>query len=165
MTFLVVSDSHRDHLTVRRLLETYGTGIGAAIHLGDYADDLARYRGEFPGIDFYAVAGNGERFLGPPGVFGGAEFETDVNGARILLLHGHAQSVKMGYDRLIYYAMERGASACLFGHTHVPALFENGPILFMNPGSLGRPRPGGRPGYGLLRVSDSGVASGSLHNL
>jgi len=159
MNILVLSDSHRKHAAIRKLLSLYENKIDAAVHLGDHADDLLRYEGEFPGIAMHAVAGNCDY----PN-FGDADKVLRFEGRKILLTHGHRQEVKNDFNflRLKYYAEEKGADACLFGHTHKQMVFDEGPIFFMNPGSVGRPNPGDTPGYGLLRVSGSGVISGTL---
>jgi putative phosphoesterase len=78
-----------------------------------------------------------------------------VEGATILLVHGHRQGVKHSLLRLGLYALEEEANLVLFGHTHVPVeeLYE-GATLY-NPGSLGEPR-GGKPTFGIVTV-DAGV--------
>ena len=159
MNILVLSDSHRAHVPVRKLLSVYEKQIGFAVHLGDHADDLLRYENDYPKIKMYAVPGNCDY----PS-FGETETVLRVNGKKILLTHGHRQAVKMSLDRIGYYALERGVDACLFGHTHEPVIFDVQSVFFMNPGSLGRPNRG-KPGYGLLRVTDEGVITGALLTL
>jgi putative phosphoesterase len=67
-------------------------------------------------------------------------------------------------DKLIYKAIELQVDACLFGHTHIPALFTHGGIIFLNPGSTVYPHTGTERGYGLLRISDEGEITGKLIN-
>lgn len=159
---LVISDTHRIVKPIRYLLTLYNKKIKMAIHLGDHTDDLLRFAGEFPALEMCAVAGNCDYEIG---VGIDSERILHINGKRILLTHGHHHNVKMGTDRLAYYAEEKEADACLFGHTHAPTAFEVGPIAFMNPGSLGRPRLGTPPAYGLLSVSDQGVIRTTLMTL
>jgi putative phosphoesterase len=160
VNILVISDSHREHLPVRKLLTVYAKQVGAVLHLGDHADDLLRYEKDFPDIEMLAVPGNCDY-----PAFDKYEVVYRAGGAKILLTHGHRQQVKGGFDRLIQYARERKADACLFGHTHEPVMVANSGILFMNPGSLGKPRHPDKPGYGLLRVSVEGAVSGVLMTL
>src|SRR5690554_3698912 len=56
-----------------------------------------------------------------------------VEGVKILVLHGHQHSVKYSYDVLYYYAKEKGANLVLFGHTHSPTIYEYDNITFVNP--------------------------------
>jgi putative phosphoesterase len=160
INILVFSDSHRDVEAVRQVLTLYGENIHMAVHLGDHDEDLTACKREFPALEMYTVAGNCD-----PYTTTARERILNVNGCRILLLHGHHQNVKTGSDRLAYYAEEKGVNACLFGHTHRPAEFVRGPVYFFNPGSLGEPRAGERPSYGLLAVSEDGVIKGKARTL
>ncbi len=45
----------------------------------------------------------------------------------------------------------------LTGHTHYPMNRRNGNALFVNPGSLGQPRHGGRPSYATVRFPGAHV--------
>lgn len=158
MNILVISDSHRATEPIRQILKIYAGQVSMALHLGDHAQDLLRFQGAFPHIAMHAVAGNCDSGGEP-------EKLLTLHGRRILLTHGHRHQVKMSVDRLMYYAEEKEADACLFGHTHVPAVFDAGPVLFMNPGSIGQPRMGALPGYGLLRISELGVLKAVTLNL
>jgi putative phosphoesterase len=156
INMLVISDSHRDVDAVRQVLTTYDKQIHMAIHLGDHDEDLTVCKRDFPALETYSVAGNCDPYSTTA-----KERILTVNGCRILLVHGHHQNVKMGgTDRLAYYAEEKGVNACLYGHTHIPAEFVRGNIYFFNPGSIGEPRAGERPTYGLVTVSDDGVIKG-----
>lgn len=152
MTILVISDSHRSVEPVHGLLRLYAPSVGIAVHLGDNADDLLRFQREFPSVVMHAVKGNCDH--GPSGE---PEKIISVNGRRLLLTHGHRFNVKLSADRLAYYAQEKEANACLFGHTHQPAVFDLGGVLFMNPGSVSQPRLHSQAGYGLLSVSEQGI--------
>ncbi len=160
MNILVISDSHRDTDAVLQLLRLYNKHVHMVVHLGDNAEDLLNYRNEFPSLEMHAVAGNCDSFSPAP-----QEKILTVNGSRILLLHGHRQNVKLNFDRVAYYAEEKEVSACFFGHTHRTDAFVRGPVYFFNPGSLGFPRAGGRPTYGLVKVSDEGVVKGTFLNI
>jgi hypothetical protein len=157
---LVISDSHKDHKTVGRLLDAFAAQIEFAVHLGDNAYDLIRFEPLYPGIKIKAVDGNCD-----PGTCASDELIFEVNGRRVLLTHGHNFNNKLSLDRLMYYAEEKEVAVCLFGHTHRPTLFERGPVLFFNPGSLGEPPYGCQPSYGLLSVSAQGVFKGKIITL
>jgi hypothetical protein len=71
---------------------------------------------------------------------------------RIFLVHGNRFAVETGLQGLGAAAGAAGAGIALFGHTHVPCLKyadtagkplpagDPGAVLFLNPGSIGRPR-------------------------
>ncbi len=157
MNILVISDSHRDTGRVEQLLRLYAKHVRMVIHLGDLASDLTDFSYEFSNIETHAVAGNCDFYSSAP-----QEKIITVNESRILLIHGHHHGVKSNIDRLAYYAEEKEVNACFFGHTHRPDEFIRGPVYFFNPGSLGRPRAGARPSYGLVSVSDFGVVKGKI---
>jgi hypothetical protein len=131
-----------------------------AVHLGDYANDLLGFASAYPHLTLCAVGGNCDY---------GTHLERErmlaINGRSLLLVHGHTQNVKTGLDRLAYYAEEKQAHVCLFGHTHQPAMFDRGRVFFFNPGSVSLPRDGGPGGYGLLQISDNGIIKGTLLNI
>ncbi len=52
-----------------------------------------------------------------------------------------------------YRNFEKGDVA-LWGHTHCKCLYEEAGVLYLNPGSIGRPRDDG-PGYGI--IDESGI--------
>jgi putative phosphoesterase len=155
-----MSDSHRDTAQVEQLLSLYAKHVQAVIHLGDLKDDLLSFSRAYPSLEMHAVAGNCDFFQSDV-----QEKIITVNGSRILLTHGHLQNVKSNYDRIAYYAEEKEVNACFFGHTHRSDEFVRGPVYFFNPGSIGRPRAGERPSYGLVGVSDSGVVKGKILEL
>jgi len=149
MTILVISDSHGKTVSVKNLLDKYTRTANLVIHLGDHADDILRYTSDFSHLTIAAVSGNVDGYRAP------IERIITLNERKILLTHGHVQDVKSGLDRLIFYAIERQVDVCLFGHTHEPVSFVHDGIFFMNPGSLGAPRPGGRAGYGLITLGSA----------
>ena len=174
MQVLVISDSHGDSGAVRQLLERYKHKVRTVIHLGDNVKDFLQYDADYPAINFVAVAGNCDYYAHVPNermlTLG------EVTPRRVLLLHGHTLDIKSGYDRLMFYAQEKGADACLFGHSHMPFMHRREPVfscddakppgcLFMNPGSVSQPRGGSKAGYGLLSIDDEGNITGELIEL
>jgi predicted phosphodiesterase len=97
----------------------------------------------------------------------------DVGGYKVFMTHGHAYSVKSGYDEICREASRLGADIVLFGHTHVPTLeyIEKGSIrgvdrrlAIFNPGSLGGLFDGS---FGNLSVGEGGflLSHGKYHNI
>ena len=95
----------------------------------------------------------------------------NLDGVRIMMVHGHNYGVKMTLTPLINTATENKADIVLFGHTHVPfeltVMPENDrgvmlqkPLYIMNPGSL---KDGAS--FGIITVDRSGrvlMSHGSL---
>lgn len=130
---MVLSDSHSGLSFMRWCIEK--TKPHAVIHLGDYFDDGAAMAQEYPHIRFHQVPGNCDRFR-----CHSREPETlcyDIGGVRLYMTHGHMQQVKSGLTRLISAAVENGAAAALYGHTHIPDCHRDMGIWVLNPGSCG----------------------------
>jgi len=134
------------------------SSVSDVIHLGDHARDMVRYSRSYDGSTAYHIT-NGNT---DPLVEAHKERVIDIGNKRIFITHGHNYSVKSGLDKLIYKAKELQVDACLFGHTHIPTLFTQEDILFLNPGSTVYPYPGTKRGYGLLRISEDGEIGGKL---
>ena len=134
MKILVLSDSHSALNFMRRCVEAVKPN--AVVHLGDHYDDGAVLAEENPGLYFYQVPGNCDRYRCP---LGAAEVLCcRVCGVRLYMTHGHNHRVKSGTGALIADARRCGAQAALYGHTHVPDCrqLEDG-LWVLNPGSCG----------------------------
>ncbi len=59
-----------------------------------------------------------------------------VDNKKILLLHGHAFSVKYNLMNLMYYTKECNCDIVIFGHTHKVCEIYDKDITMLNPGSL-----------------------------
>lgn len=158
MKILVFSDSHRDITLMSRVLDKTGKEIEMVFHLGDCIDDVIQLGARFPDKSFTSVRGNCDY----NSTDGEQESIITIRDRKIFLTHGHRYDVKFSLQRIAYAAEERQVDACLFGHTHQPALFENGSILFMNPGSIAQPRGVQNPSYAILDISTYGVINGQI---
>lgn len=144
---MVMSDTHGNKSNIAKALTTF-TDVDAIIHLGDYVRD-AEYINKLSGIKVYAIKGNcdisskckGERII-------------NIDGKKILAVHGHQQGVKSSLLRLALYAQEKEVDAALFGHTHIPTEKVSDGVLIYNPGSLGEPR-GRKPSVGIITIEDN----------
>ena len=159
MQILTISDSHGKVNSIRLLLQRYCSQVQTVIHLGDNANDILQFQHEYPALNMVAVAGNSDFCTSVP-----KELILTLDTRRVLLMHGHSHNVKMSYDRLIYYAQEKGVDACLFGHSHIPAMFSHGSVFFMNPGSVSEPRGLSKAGYGIITISDGNI-TGKVYEL
>ena len=115
MKILVLSDSHNGLRFMFRCMEAVKPD--AVVHLGDHYDDGEALAEEYPGIPFYQVPGNCDRYRCPPGM---PEIRIErIGGVDVYMTHGHRHHVKH-YTGLL----ERDARTCkvqavLYGPTHV----------------------------------------------
>lgn len=133
MKILVLSDSHSALSFMRRCIETVKPD--AVIHLGDHYEDGLAMAEENPGIPFYQVPGNCDRYR-----YGVRDPEirvAQVCGVRLYLTHGHLHGVKSSLRRLIADARAAGVQAVLFGHTHSVHCSREDGMWIVNPGSCG----------------------------
>lgn len=152
----VVSDSHGDYVSLLRAYREMGD-VNLLFHLGDHYRDGVRLA-EQTGVTVIGVAGNCDPHLGL-----NCEL-VELAGARFYVTHGHTLAVKVGVAELIKCASRNKCDVVLFGHTHVPQVFCERGMLFVNPGSTAHPRHGSAPGYATLTVRD-GEVSAELHSL
>ncbi len=141
---LVVSDSHGDVENMARAVEL--TQPRMVLHLGDGWRDAEVLMGRFPELPLERVPGNCD-YRGRDA----AERLLLIGGKRIMICHGHTLGVKTDLAMLLRTAVERGADAVLFGHTHQPFVDIRRGIVMLNPGSIGSYS---RPTYGTLTFPD-----------
>lgn len=149
MKILVLSDSHSILGFMQDCVEA--TQPDVIIHLGDYVSDGQFIAEQYPGIRFYQVAGNCDRYRVS------SDFPEvmllDFSGVRIFFTHGHLHGVKLYPDKLILDGRMRGADVVLYGHTHEAdcSQMDDG-MWVLNPGSAGN--YGGTAG--IINIDDSG---------
>jgi len=139
--FLLFSDSHGNVSALKNIFDWAKEHIPpndtilAAVCLGDGLSDIskaANAAGFFS--DWKIVRGNNDYMNAP---------ESDVYDFadnRFFLCHGHRYSLYAGTHTLAAAAKKNDANAALFGHTHVPFYKNSEGIIFINPGSVSRPR-------------------------
>jgi putative phosphoesterase len=152
MKILVFSDSHGQIGLMSQVIEHYKGQIQTVIFLGDYVRDCKKLQMLYPHLQYYLVAGNCD-FMSDEQ----EEALVNLAGAKIFLSHGHLFAVKSGYDKIAAYAHKIGANACLFGHSHVPVIFEKNGITFLNPGSITEPRGHLGKSYAILEIVDGKI--------
>lgn len=126
---LVVSDSHGKTDYIEKQIKSIAQ-FDLIVHLGDYLKDGILLKNDFPKYTFELIKGNCDSYA-----FEETEKLLDVCGKKIFITHGDRYGVKMGYDRIIYRAIELGADCVLFGHTHIATNFKENGIVFLNPGA------------------------------
>lgn len=129
MRIAIVSDTHGETTDLEKALDKLR--LDRLIHLGDYVAD-AKKIGEKLSIPYEAVAGNCDGSLDRGKM-------SLIDGKKIFLTHGNLFDVKTDLTRIYYHALEMGADAVFFGHTHMQYFDMHDGILFLNPGSASRP--------------------------
>ncbi len=134
MKILVLSDSHAMLSFMRRCISKVQPD--AVIHLGDYFEDGETMKEEFPGIPFYQVPGNCDRYRCPPGQ---PEILVEtMEGVTLYLTHGHRHQVKSYLGTLLRDARSCHADGVFYGHTHEADCHqEDDGLWVLNPGSCG----------------------------
>ena len=151
---LVVSDSHGNVENMCRAVEI--TRPALVLHLGDGWRDAEALARRFPELPLEKVPGNCDFRADER-----AERVVEIEDKRVMFCHGHTLGVKTDLGMLLRAALERGADAVLFGHTHKPLVDIRQGVVLLNPGSVGNRF---RPTYGTLTVAD-GKCVGATHVL
>lgn len=140
MKILVMSDTHRDAETLERVMEHW-TNVEAVIHCGD-SELPASY---FENRPVHIVRGNCDFDEGFP-----EEVITELENEKILVVHGHKHHVKTTLMPLKYRADEVQATIVCFGHSHMLGAELQNDILYINPGSLHKPRGRKEKSYAIV---------------
>ena len=135
---LVISDSHGDKKIIKEVKEKEKPDL--ILHLGDHDADLD---------EGLAVGGNCDTFSKNPD-----ERIIEIEGLKILMVHGHREEVKMTLERLFYKAKEKEVDLALFGHTHRAFGAEVEDVFLLNPGSLRFPAPEEKRSYLVLEIKE-----------
>ena len=140
MEILILSDSHGRVDNIREVVERC-KGAKEVIFLGDGLRDIDAAWLD----DAICVRGNCDMFLADDCP---AERILRFGEYTVMITHGHAYSVKSGFERAAAAAAQRGADMLAFGHTHtrtdilLPEGSEIGgtlltkPLRVFNPGAL-----------------------------
>ena len=146
----VLSDTHGDLDNVAIALARLGK-LDMLLHAGDCYGDVDQLI-KMTDIPVKAVIGNCDMWCGGP-----RELLLDLEGKKVLLVHGHQYGIKNGFQRLYLRAEELGVNVVVYGHTHQAESLLYGGILLFNPGSISRPRNQDYPSYGLLEIKEERI--------
>ncbi|RUL51121.1 metallophosphoesterase [Lysinibacillus antri] len=144
MKLLVMSDTHGDAEVINRVRKAH-ENVDAIIHCGD--SELPFDHPYLEGVK--KVRGNCDRDTRFP-----EEELFEWNDVKVFIAHGHLLNVKATTMNLLYRTKELEANAAFFGHSHVlgAELVDN--ILFVNPGSLLKPRGIAEKSYVIVEFQD-----------
>ncbi|MGE7915455.1 metallophosphoesterase [Lysinibacillus xylanilyticus] len=145
MQILVMSDTHGD------------------------SDVIEKVRGFFPNIDTFIHCGDSElpfshkALDGMKKVRGNCDIDQafpdeavfDIEDVTVFVTHGHLFNVKTSILSLSYRAKEVDAQIVCFGHSHILAAEMIEDVLFLNPGSLLKPRGRKEKSFALVEIEDA----------
>ena len=153
MRILVVSDTHGDFSTLRKVVAAHQEAY-IIVHCGDGSRDIDKIRDIYPEKKIINVRGNCD--LGANDVSLIEIFM--VQGKKVMVTHGHLFDVKYGLNRIIYEAKQSNTDIVLFGHTHnAVADFDDG-LFILNPGSCA----GYRASFGYVDITKDGIVTNIL---
>lgn len=151
-----MSDSH-GRLSVVDLIPYYHLDADYFIHCGDLGDGYTPE--DYEKILF--VEGNCDYFYDTPQI----RILDLKNGHRIMILHSHQCPAFPPEARKIIlkkWAKEENCDIVCYGHTHVSDIEEDEDILFINPGSLARPRDGKECSYCILTIDEKNTCHAEI---
>ncbi|MCR5301403.1 MAG: metallophosphoesterase [Lachnospiraceae bacterium] len=141
MKILVVSDTHGYNDRMYEVIAKEAP-FDMLIHCGDLHGEYERLRDRVD-CSLHVVAGNNDYEADLPRIK-----DFSIGTYKAILTHGHRYRLYSDLSSLYYLAAENHADYAFFGHTHVPVIYEEGPVTLINPGSLTYPRQQGRkPSY------------------
>lgn len=147
MKIAIFSDSHGNVDFMLKVLKIQS--FDAVIHLGDHAADAQSIRLVHQSFPVYSVRGNCDLTAAES-----EEIILELEGKRILAIHGHTKNVKYGLLNALCAAREVNADILLFGHTHVPLCSHEHGVLLLNPGTIGK---GNMKTYGIVEINNGAV--------
>lgn len=131
MKILVFSDSHGDIFNMKDALKRHRKAE-VVIFCGDGHSDIQEIQRQFPDKMYLCVKGNCDWYCDFPLLA-----TINLCGKKLLITHGHVQSVKDTFYRLLTLAKQEQADIAVFGHTHTRLTTVEDGILLVNPGSIG----------------------------
>lgn len=150
MRILVLSDSHRNIVSLKGIIEKHND-IQHVFFLGDFVSDIESLKGEFREKLFYIVSGNCDY----SSIYKSAEIVT-IENTRIFLCHGHRQNVKYTLETLKNTARQNNCKIALFGHTHKSLCSYDDGLYLINPGSVSSSREGPNS-YAIIDITKQGI--------
>ena len=150
MRILIISDTHGK---LKRVYDVYNklsktSDIDLIVHCGDYYDDAMDIHKHL-GKKVVAVRGNCDR------CFDENEFTIlETEAGNFFVCHGHMHNVKYNKQSIYYNAMQAGCTGAIFGHTHRAGKTELGDFVFINPGSITKPRDSSGGTFALLDTAE-----------
>ncbi|MFJ7950195.1 metallophosphoesterase [Lysinibacillus sp. NPDC096418] len=144
MQVLVMSDTHGDSQVIEKVRGFY-PNAAEMIHCGD--SELAFSHTAL--ADMQKVRGNCDMESAFPD-----EAVFEVDDITFFVTHGHLFNVKSSILSLSYRAKEVSAQIVCFGHSHLLGAEMIDGVLFLNPGSLLKPRGRKEKSFAVVEIRD-----------
>lgn len=155
MKVLLISDNHYDSSAVDKIIEKEIFDI--SIHLGDsqLSEEWVKER-----FNYY-VAGNNDDFFSPE------EVEIEINGLKILLLHGHTRGIYVfTQTRPVEKIIEnKQYDIIMHGHTHIYRDEKIADTRVICPGSTTYPRGPEGKSYMMVNIDEKSNVTTELKKL
>lgn len=158
MKLLIISDTHG-----AMPLDLNEMDFDAVIHAGDIG--LPAFFGRLDSAvgdkKLYAVCGNTDFALSE---YLPEKISAEIGGKKFFIVHNLTAPHRIlpANESIID---EKHPEIVVFGHTHTPAVGENGGRIFINPGSLGKSGLTGRRSFAEAEISDDGKISVEIHDI
>lgn len=146
----VISDSHGNQRLVDEAISQMGE-IDALFHAGDYEFGFDPDNYPYPVFVAKGNCDSDESF------FSKDEQTVSLDNIKIFLTHGDLYDARRKVEGLKNAAQLAGAQVVIYGHSHKAFNHHEDGILFLNPGSLARPRSEIGRSYAILTVDDGGI--------
>lgn len=138
---LILSDSHGLIDEVKAIVNHFS--VDQVLHCGDFCVEATTP----PFATMVKVRGNCDFAIDVP-----LKKVVEWRGLRAVMVHGHKYRVKETMLPITYLGEEENAHVVLFGHSHQPVSFMEKGRLFINPGSVYRPRGYRTPTFAVAKV-------------
>ena len=151
---LIFSDSHGRESNIEKAILDHNGRADVFVFLGDGLNGANSVFEKFPNVPHVCVKGNCDS------LFTNEIEETvlELDGIRILCMHGHKYDVKSTLLWAGYRAKEKNCQLLLFGHTHSKTLINEDGLIYFNPGTVGRGYP--ECTYGVIEIVDGKIVCG-----
>ncbi|MBE6804371.1 MAG: YfcE family phosphodiesterase [Ruminococcaceae bacterium] len=144
MRILVLSDSHGDYFTMKKIIKAQ-PNAEVVIFLGDGHYDFERCKPLLDDKRIYAVKGNNDFHCDYP-----KNAIICEGGIKIYITHGHYEYVKSSFGRLITVAKENSCTLALYGHRHEQREENCDGVKLFSPGAVKNDE------YGVIDIVDGG---------
>jgi len=145
MYCVIVSDSHGRNEVFKQLREMYPTA-SAYLHCGDSECPSTELDG------FVSIQGNNDLYYDYP-----KQIILDLDGVRVLLIHGHQYPMYSVVEKLIVKAREEDCKLVLYGHTHIYKVTRFEDLVLVNPGSIHYNRDASEPSYAIVTIENGKI--------
>ena len=151
MRVIVISDTHRDFRTLRRIVEKHREEAALFLHLGDGEREVDEILALYPDLPIEMVRGNCDFASMLPDTK--AVFAGNV---KIFMTHGHTLGVKGSLSHLVSAPRENGGRLAPSRHTPKGEPHYDEGLSVITPGSPAAPRDG-RASYGVIDITEGGI--------